>query len=102
MIIDENIISKIRNFSSLGLMPPQIASILKIPPQDRASFIDEFERKDTRVFEAYHQGRNAAYVNHNIELTKSAEKGDVIAIAKLDERKHEQEIETLRQELFGV
>lgn len=102
MVVDEDILTKIRNLGALGHTPIQIASILKIPSRERDGFLDEFSRRDTRVYEHYCLGKNMSYYNTNVELTKAAEKGDVFAIAKLEERKREQESDDLRNELFGI
>ena len=40
--------------------------------------------------------------NTNVELARAAEKGDVEAISKLDERKQEQRANELLADLFGI
>lgn len=102
MIIDEDILLKIRNFAALGHTPRQIASLLKVPPRETEMFLYEFTDPDTKVNEYYLMGRNMGYCNQNVELMKAAEKGDTFAIDTLDRRKHDQELADMRQELFGI
>lgn len=87
---------------ALGHTPRQIASLLNIPVAERDSFIDEFSCVWSKVYEYYTSGKAMSYYNTNVELTKAAEKGDVFAIDKLDERKRNQESDDLKFDLFGI
>jgi hypothetical protein len=82
--------------------PAQIASLLRIPAAEREAFLDEFTRPETKVYESYANGRAMMDYNTNVELARAAEKGDVEAISKLDERKQEQKAIELMADLFGI
>ncbi|WP_281671619.1 hypothetical protein [Rikenella microfusus] len=102
MTIDEQILKRVRDMGAIGHTPAQIASLLRIPAADREAFLDEFTRPETKVCEAYANGKAMMDYNTNVELARAAEKGDVDAIAKLDERKQEQKAIELMAELFGI
>lgn len=102
MTIDEQILKRIRDMGAIGHTPAQIASLLRIPHTERVAFLDEFTRPETKVYEAYTNGKAMMDYNTNVELARAAEKGDVDAIAKLDERKQEQKAIELMAELFGI
>lgn len=102
MIIDEQILKRIRDQGALGQTPSQISALLRIPFAERDAFRDEFTRPDTKVYEAYTNGKAMFDYNINVELARAAEKGDIEAITKLDERKQEQKSTELTTELFGV
>lgn len=102
MTIDEQILKRIRDMGAIGHTPAQIASLLRIPAAEREAFLDEFTRPETKVYESYTNGRAMMDYNTNVELARAAEKGDVEAISKLDERKQEQKAIELMADLFGI
>lgn len=102
MIIDEQILKRIRDQGALGQTSSQIAALLRIPFAERDAFLDEFTRPDTKVYESYTNGKAMYDYNINVELARAAEKGDIDAITKLDERKQEQKSSELTSELFGI
>lgn len=101
-INDNQIFKQIRDMGAQGLTPAQIASLLRIPAAEREAFLDEFTRPETKVYESYANGRAMMDYNTNVELARAAEKGDVEAISKLDERKQEQKAIELMADLFGI
>lgn len=103
MEIDDNqILKKIRDMGTLGHTPAQIAVLLRIPHTRLDAFLDEFTRPETKVYESYAAGKAMMDYNTNVELARAAEKGDVEAISKLDERKQEQKAIELMADLFGI
>lgn len=102
MTIDEQVLKRIRDMGALGHTPAQIAALLRIPHFERDAFLDEFTRRETKVYESYLNGKAMMDYNTNVELARAAEKGDVEAITKLDERKQEQKANELLADLFGI
>lgn len=102
MVIDEQILKRVRDLGALGHTPSQIASLLDIAAADRNNFIDELSRADTPLYIAYHKGQSIMDYNTNVELAHQAEKGDIEAITLFDERKQKQNVSELLSELFGI
>lgn len=102
MITDEQKLKKIRDYAALGHTPGQIASLLRVPFERKDAFIDEFNRPNTMVYDAFMTGKATMDYNTNAELAVNAEKGDVEAIALLDKRIQEQKEAELLLELFGI
>lgn len=101
-INDNQILKQIRDMGALGHTPAQIAALLRIPHTGRDAFLDEFTRPETKVYESYANGKAMMDYNTNVELARAAEKGDVEAVTKLDERKQEQKAIELMADLFGI
>lgn len=102
MIIDEQILKRIRDLGALGHTPTQISCLLDISINDRDVFIDEFSRPETRVYSAYQKGKSIIGYNTNVELARQSEAGDVEAITLLAERNEKQKVSELLAELFGI
>lgn len=102
MILDEQLLKRIRDYGALGHTPGQIVALLRIPLRERDAFLDEFERPETRVYEFYQNGKAIMDYNTNVELAHQAEKGDIDSISLLDQRKENQKVNELLADLFGL
>ena len=99
MVIDEEILKRVRDYGSLGHTPRQVAALLRIRHSEIESFVDEMIRSDTRLHES---GKAIMSYNMNVELAQQAEKGDADSIKLFDQRKQEQRYDDLCSELFGL
>lgn len=102
MIVDEDVLKRVRDYGALGHTPRQIAYLLRIRHTEADAFIDEMIRSDTRLHEYYESGKAVMNYNTNVELARQAEKGDSDSIKLLDQRKQEHRYEDLLSELFGI
>lgn len=102
MIIDEDILKRVRDYGALDQSPRQIAFLLRIPAGEIDAFIDEMMRPDTRLHEYYAAGKAIISYNTNVELARQAEKGDSDAIKLLDQRRQDQRYQDMCTELFGI
>ena len=102
MVIDEEILKRVRDYGSLGLSSRQVAALLRIRHSEIESFVDEMIRSDTRLHEFYESGKAIMSYNMNVELAQQAEKGDADSIKLFDQRKQEQRYDDLCSELFGL
>lgn len=74
MVIDEEILKRVRDYGSLGHTPRQVAALLRIRHSEIESFVDEMIRSDTRLHEFYESGKAIMSYNMNVELAQQAEK----------------------------
>ena len=102
MVIDEEILKRVRDYGSLGHTPRQVAALLRIRHSEIESFVDEMIRSDTRLHEFYESGKAIMSYNMNVELAQQAEKGDADSIKLFDQLKQEQRYDDLCSELFGL
>ena len=102
MVIDEEILKRVRDYGSLGHTPRQVAALLRIRHSEIESFVDEMIRSDTRLHEFYESGKAIMSYNMNVELAQQAEKRDADSIKLIDQRKQEQRYDDLCSELFGL
>ena len=102
MQLDEPTLKRIRDLGALGITERQIVSLIQSDEINGEELFAILTREGSESNLAYAKGRAMMDYNTNVELTRSAEKGDPEAIELLAQRKQVQEQSELRFELFGV
>jgi len=89
MTLDQNTLSKIRNYGALK-------------DTEKEAFLQEYSDPQSQVRRYYDQGVAIGEYNADVELAKLGEKGDVLAIVELSRIQHKRRIDQTRHDLFGI
>ena len=100
--INDDYISQVRSYATLGYSHSRICNLLPLTKQQKIALRVRLSLPGDTYCEAYLNGRAIGEYNIDAELAKKAEAGDIEAISVLAERKNERAELDLRKELFGV
>jgi len=100
--MDQNTLMKIRNYGALKFSVEKMCRILRFFGDDKNNFIVEMKKPNSEVRTYYDQGAAIGDYNIDAELAKKAEKGDVLCIMELSRRQHNNQINQLKKDLFGI
>lgn len=102
MLIDQNILTKIRNYGALKYTVDRIIVLLGLDPDEAEEFTVLFEDRKSQVRRLYEQGVAIGEYNIDVELAKAGEKGDVFAIMEIGKQQETRKLNQLKKDLFGV
>lgn len=102
MQITKDIKHKIRNFGALQYSPDKICTLLGLEPVERAELIAELNNPTSELKRTYEQSKAIADYNIDAELTKKAEKGDIMAILEIEKKQYMRNVDETRKKLFGI
>ena len=102
LLIGDEYVSQVRTFGALGYSVRRICTLLQLSKKQKVALSIRMTLPGDVYYEAYQNGKAIGEYNIDAELAKQAERGDIDAIALLEERKNERVETDLRKELFGV
>ena len=102
MTLDQNTLSKIRNYGALKYTADRICTLLALDESEKEAFLQEYSDPQSQVRRYYDQGVAIGEYNADVELAKLGEKGDVLAIVELSRIQHKRRIDQTRHDLFGI
>lgn len=100
--LGEGYLSQVRSFGALGYTPERIAALLNLTKKQKFALSVRLSLPGDVYFEAYRNGLAIGAYNIDVELVKSAEKGEADSIELLEQRRNDRALLDLRRDLFGV
>lgn len=102
MTVDQNMLSRIRNYGALKYTASRICDLLALSTSDRVIFLQEFEDPESDIRKFYEHGVAIGDYNQDVELAKQGEKGEILAIIELNRIQHDRKVEEVKKDLFGI
>lgn len=99
---DSAILKQVVNFGALKYDPYQMRKLLRLSDEESEEFVKQFQNEESEIRKYYEQGLSIGEYNIDAGLAKKAEKGEVDASIELGRRQHDQKIDKLTKELFGI